>query len=105
MSGAAQVTKRAKYKISVKDPGTPGALRMVSFLKRTSFPYFLVLAFSVDYCFLFSFVQNDQKLMFMPDNRNSGAKLFVEFKSIQGDTFIYVFVCVCVFPLLLGLVM
>lgn len=53
-------------------------------------------------------MQNDQKLMFMPDNRNSGAKLVVEFKSIQGDTFIYVFVCVCVcffFPLLLGLVM
>lgn len=41
-------------------------------------------------------MQNDQKLMFMPDNRNSGAKLVVEFKSIQGDTFIYVFVCVCV---------
>lgn len=58
MSGAAQVTKRAKYKISVKDPGTPGALRM-----------------------------NDQKLMFMPDNRNSGAKLVVEFKSIQGHKY------------------
>lgn len=58
MSGAAQVTKRAKYKTSVKDPGTPGALRM-----------------------------NDQKLMFMPDNRNSGTKLFVEFKSIQGHKY------------------
>ncbi|KAH9804449.1 General transcription and DNA repair factor IIH subunit TFB1-1 [Citrus sinensis] len=58
MSGAAQVTKRAKYKISVKDPGTTGALRM-----------------------------NDQKLMFMPDNRNSGAKLVVEFKSIQGHKY------------------
>ncbi|KAJ4725413.1 BSD transcription factor [Melia azedarach] len=53
-----QVTKRAKYKTSVKDPGTPGALRM-----------------------------NNQKLMFMPDNRNSSTKLVVEFKSIQGHKY------------------
>ncbi|KAL5786977.1 hypothetical protein ACOSP7_003926 [Xanthoceras sorbifolium] len=52
------VTKRAKYKTSIKDPGTPGALRL-----------------------------NEQKLMFMPDNRNSTTKLSVEFKSIQGHKY------------------
>ncbi|KAI9186456.1 hypothetical protein LWI28_017393 [Acer negundo] len=52
------VTKRAKYKTSVKDPGTSGALRL-----------------------------NEQKLMFMPDNRNSSTKLAVEFKSIQGHKY------------------
>ncbi|XP_044478949.1 general transcription and DNA repair factor IIH subunit TFB1-1-like isoform X1 [Mangifera indica] len=53
-----QVTKRTKYKTSVKDPGSPGALRM-----------------------------NEQKLLFVPDNRNSGTKVVVEFKSIQGHKY------------------
>ncbi|KAK2634280.1 hypothetical protein Ddye_029072 [Dipteronia dyeriana] len=52
------VTKRAKYKTSVKDPGTSGALRL-----------------------------NEQKLMFMPDNRDSSTKLAVEFNSIQGHRY------------------
>ncbi|KAK0592050.1 hypothetical protein LWI29_012457 [Acer saccharum] len=52
------VIKQAKYKTSVKDPGTSGALRL-----------------------------NEQKLMFMPDNRNSSTKLAVEFKSIQGHKY------------------
>ncbi|XP_044474277.1 general transcription and DNA repair factor IIH subunit TFB1-1-like isoform X2 [Mangifera indica] len=55
---SSQVTKRTKYKTSVKDPGSPGVLRM-----------------------------NEQKLMFMPDNRNTGTKLVVEFKSIQGHKY------------------
>ncbi|XP_031280444.1 general transcription and DNA repair factor IIH subunit TFB1-1-like isoform X1 [Pistacia vera] len=55
---SSQVTKRTKYKTSVKDPGCPGVLRM-----------------------------NEQKLMFVPDNRNSGTKVVVEFKSIQGHKY------------------
>ncbi|KAJ0103526.1 hypothetical protein Patl1_03728 [Pistacia atlantica] len=55
---SSQVTKRTKYKTSVKDPGSPGVLRM-----------------------------NEQKLMFVPDNRNSGTKVVVEFKSIQGHKY------------------
>ncbi|PON47237.1 NIM1-interacting TFIIH subunit [Parasponia andersonii] len=50
-----QVTKRAKYKTSVKDPGTPGLLRM-----------------------------NERKLSFSPHDPASATKLDVEFIHIKG---------------------
>ncbi|KAH7545455.1 hypothetical protein FEM48_Zijuj01G0095700 [Ziziphus jujuba var. spinosa] len=50
-----EVIKRAKYKISVKDPGTPGVLKM-----------------------------NENKLLFRPSDPTSATKLDVEFRHIKG---------------------
>ncbi|KAI4321735.1 hypothetical protein MLD38_035083 [Melastoma candidum] len=50
-----EVIKRAKYKTSVKDPGTPGVLKMTW-----------------------------DKLVLVPNNPNSAMKLDVSFKSIKG---------------------
>ncbi|TXG68088.1 hypothetical protein EZV62_009363 [Acer yangbiense] len=41
--------------------------------------------------FFIDYDLNEQKLMFMPDNRNSSTKLAVEFKSIQGGFFFHFF--------------
>ncbi|KAL5577746.1 hypothetical protein UlMin_019445 [Ulmus minor] len=54
MSGG-QVIKRAKYKTSVKDPGTPGVVKM-----------------------------NENKLLFKANDPTSGVKLNVEFRCITG---------------------
>ncbi|XP_038992833.1 general transcription and DNA repair factor IIH subunit TFB1-1-like isoform X2 [Hibiscus syriacus] len=50
------VTKRAKYKTTIKDPGTPGTLRM-----------------------------NLEKILFVPHNPKSAIKLDVEFRYIKGQ--------------------
>ncbi|TYI19000.1 hypothetical protein ES332_A07G133200v1 [Gossypium tomentosum] len=49
------VTKRAKYKTTIKDPGTPGTLRMTF-----------------------------EKILFVPHNPKSAGKLDVEFRYIKG---------------------
>ncbi|XP_052886694.1 general transcription and DNA repair factor IIH subunit TFB1-1-like isoform X3 [Gossypium arboreum] len=50
------VTKRAKYKTTIKDPGTPGTLRMTF-----------------------------EKILFVPHNPKSAGKLDVEFRYIKGQ--------------------
>ncbi|XVF19568.1 hypothetical protein REPUB_Repub11eG0122500 [Reevesia pubescens] len=50
------VTKRAKYKTTIKDPGTPGTLRMTV-----------------------------EKILFVPHNPKSAGKLDVEFRFIKGQ--------------------
>ncbi|GMI89040.1 hypothetical protein like AT1G55750 [Hibiscus trionum] len=50
------VTKRAKYKTTIKDPGTPGTLRMTL-----------------------------EKILFVPHNPKSAGKLDVEFRYIKGQ--------------------
>ncbi|KAE8733095.1 putative RNA polymerase II transcription factor B subunit 1-1 [Hibiscus syriacus] len=50
------VTKRAKYKTTIKDPGTPGTLRMTL-----------------------------EKILFVPHNPKSAVKLDVEFQYIKGQ--------------------
>ncbi|OMO77394.1 hypothetical protein COLO4_25217 [Corchorus olitorius] len=50
------VTKRAKYKTTIKDPGTPGTLRMTL-----------------------------EKILFVPHNPKSAGKLDVEFRFIKGQ--------------------
>ncbi|KAG8488662.1 hypothetical protein CXB51_016727 [Gossypium anomalum] len=53
---SAHVTKRAKYKTTIKDPGTPGTLRMTF-----------------------------EKILFVPHNPKSAGKLDVEFRYIKGQ--------------------
>ncbi|KAH6795839.1 hypothetical protein C2S51_036825 [Perilla frutescens var. frutescens] len=53
-----QVIKRAKYKSSVKDPGTPGVLKL-----------------------------SLERMIFMPNDPKSGIKLNVEFKTIKAHKF------------------
>ncbi|KAK7278558.1 hypothetical protein RJT34_23590 [Clitoria ternatea] len=52
---SSQVVKRAKYKTTVKDPGTPGVLKLTQ-----------------------------EKLLFRPNDRTSNNKLDVEFRLIKG---------------------
>jgi hypothetical protein len=47
MSAAQQVVKRAKYKTTVKDPGTPGVIYLVlSLLLLQSIPFTLPVFFN-----------------------------------------------------------
>jgi transcription initiation factor TFIIH subunit 1 len=83
MSVAQQVAKRAKYKTTVKDPGTPGVIYLVlSLLLLQSIPFTLPV-FLTDEVFFFT-LQTQEKLIFKPNDPTSKNKLDVDFRLIKS---------------------
>lgn len=84
-----QVVKRAKYKTTVKDPGTPGVLRLVHYqpIPFTFSFFFFIFSFffsmAHEIC-VSTTLQTQEKFVFRPNDPTSNNKLEVDFRIIKS---------------------